>query len=94
MAAIFWTSLTALLYTYAIYPIGIWLLALIRNRKVARAHAVPSISVVLACHNEAARIEARIRNLIETKYPQNRIEIIVAIDGATDDTEAIARRFQ
>ncbi len=99
MTVIFWTSLAALLYTYAVYPIAIWLLALIRNRTVAKLNVPksdepPSVSVVLACHNEASRIEARLRNLIQANYPKNRIEIIVAVDRSSDQTEAIARRFE
>jgi biofilm PGA synthesis N-glycosyltransferase PgaC len=88
----FWASIAALLYTYLGYPVCIWLLANLRNRKVSKAAITPTVSVVVACHNEASNIEARIKNLAESDYPKDRLEIIVASDGSTDDTVEAARR--
>ena len=94
MALIFWISLAALTYTYAVYPLGIWLLAIIRTRKIKKSPYRPSVSIVLACYNEASRLEARLKNLLESDYPNDLFEIVISIDGATDETEAIARRFE
>ncbi|MFL6274407.1 MAG: glycosyltransferase, partial [Blastocatellia bacterium] len=90
---IFWFSITAILYTYLGYPLLVWLVARCRRRAVNKAAATPHVSVIIACHNEARRIEARLRNLLDSDYPSQRLEIILISDGSTDLTAEVARRF-
>ncbi|HKP14325.1 MAG TPA: glycosyltransferase family 2 protein, partial [Blastocatellia bacterium] len=90
---LFWFSVTAIIYTYLGYPLAVWALARCRRRAVRKAAVTPSVSVVIACHNEARNIEARLRNLLACDYPQDRLEIIVVSDGSADMTADIARRF-
>ena len=47
---------------------------------------LPGVSVVIAARNEAQRLPARIDNLLASDYPSDRLQIIVASDGSTDDT--------
>ncbi len=90
---IFWLSLAALLYTYAGYPVGVWLLARFRGRKPVRQPITPKVSVVIACFNEAQNIEARINNLLQSDYPQEHLEILIVSDGSTDQTVKIANCY-
>ncbi|HKY05220.1 MAG TPA: glycosyltransferase family 2 protein [Blastocatellia bacterium] len=89
---LFWLSIAAILYTYAGYPLVIWAVGRIRSRRVNKSEITPRVSVVIACHNEAGRIEARIANILESDYPAELLETIVVSDGSTDDTVATARR--
>lgn len=88
---LFWISFAAILYTYIGYPVAVWALASLRNLKVSKANIIPRVSVVVACHNEASNIRARIKNLLECDYPADRLEIIIVSDGSTDGTPQIAR---
>ena len=93
MKSLFWISIVLIAYPYAIYPTLLVLMNRIARRKPhvgARAHA-PSVSVVLPVHNEARRIEAKIRNLLELDYPPAHLQIIVVGDACTDDTLERAR---
>jgi cellulose synthase/poly-beta-1,6-N-acetylglucosamine synthase-like glycosyltransferase len=54
----------------------------------------PTVSVIMAVHNGAAHLGAKLEVLAAFDYPQDRIQIIVVSDGSTDDTEAIAERFE
>ncbi len=54
---------------------------------------LPSITVLLTVHNEADVIRRRIDNLLECDYPSDRLTIVVASDGSTDDTNSIVRSF-
>jgi cellulose synthase/poly-beta-1,6-N-acetylglucosamine synthase-like glycosyltransferase len=51
----------------------------------------PSLSLIVAAHNEEAVIEAKVRNALALDYPRERLELIVACDGCTDETAARAR---
>jgi cellulose synthase/poly-beta-1,6-N-acetylglucosamine synthase-like glycosyltransferase len=56
-----------------------------------RATPAPSLSLIVAAHDEQAVIAAKIANALELDYPRERLEVIVACDGCDDDTAAIAR---
>ena len=58
-----------------------------RRRADSRPARWPAISIVVAARNEAARLPARIDNLLALPYDGRR-EIIVVSDGSTDDTAA------
>jgi hypothetical protein len=85
---LFWLSLLAVAYPYAIYPallVGLNRLAKRRLPKPDPAHR-PSVTVILPVHNEARRIEAKIANLLALDYPMDLLQLIVIGDGCTDDT--------
>jgi len=93
MEILFWISVVAILYTYLGYPAAVSLLARSRSRKIIKSEIRPTVSIVIACHNEQEYIERRINNLIECEYPPGLREIIVVSDGSTDFTAEIARRY-
>jgi cellulose synthase/poly-beta-1,6-N-acetylglucosamine synthase-like glycosyltransferase len=53
--------------------------------------ALPAITLVMPAHNEAAFIARKLRNLAALDYPKDRLLVILACDGCTDGTAAIAR---
>ena len=48
----------------------------------------PSVTVVVAAHDEEDVIGRRVENLLELDYPPDRLEVVVASDGSTDGTDA------
>ncbi|MBP3960484.1 glycosyltransferase family 2 protein [Gemmata sp. G18] len=54
---------------------------------------LPTLSLLIAAHNEEADIEARIQNALALDYPAGKLEIVIASDGSTDGTNDIVRRF-
>jgi len=93
MEMLFWISVAAILYTYLGYPVAVSLLARLRSRQISKSEIRPTVSIVIACHNEQEYIERRINNLIECEYPPGLREIIMVSDGSTDLTAEIARRY-
>jgi cellulose synthase/poly-beta-1,6-N-acetylglucosamine synthase-like glycosyltransferase len=55
------------------------------------ADAWPKVSLVFAAYDEEACIRAKLENCLALDYPADRLELIVACDGCTDRTAAIAR---
>ncbi len=51
----------------------------------------PAVSLIVAAHDEQASIAAKVANALALDYPRERLEVIVACDGCTDDTAAHAR---
>jgi biofilm PGA synthesis N-glycosyltransferase PgaC len=84
--ALFWGSLALLTYACVIYPLTVATWANFRPRPFQRQPIEPSLSVVIAAHNEVAHIGRKIKNLLTVDYPADRIEIMVGSDGSTDGT--------
>jgi cellulose synthase/poly-beta-1,6-N-acetylglucosamine synthase-like glycosyltransferase len=90
LAATFWISAGLLVYTHVGYPLLLALLARMRRPQPAAAVRVtPPVTLVIAAYNEGSVIERKIENARALDYP-NRVEVIVASDGSTDDTVAKA----
>ena len=89
---LFWLAGACLTYVYVGYPVLVWALAALRPRPAARAGFLPSVSVLVCAHDEEARIDARLQNLLALDYPRHRLEILLGSDGSRDATVARARR--
>ena len=88
--AVFWASLGGLAWTHVGYPVAAGALARIRERRVSASDGEPSVSVIVAAHNEESVIERRIRNLLTLDYPRDRLEVVVTSDASTDRTDELA----
>jgi biofilm PGA synthesis N-glycosyltransferase PgaC len=91
---IFWCAAVFLLYTHAGYPLLLWLRTRFNTAdSAAGAAAEPTVSILVVAYNEAARIEARLDNLLALDYPREKLEIMLASDGSGDDTAARVQRY-
>jgi cellulose synthase/poly-beta-1,6-N-acetylglucosamine synthase-like glycosyltransferase len=90
---VFWVASGLLVYTHVGYPIV--LRALSRTRPAQGPAAVPdplpSVSLIVAAHDEEAVIEGWVASARELDYPAEKLELIVASDGSGDGTAARAR---
>ena len=97
MKALFWVSVVFVLYVYVGYPmlLAVWAACArrlhrdsdsVRSGKPATSTRMPGVSIVIAARDEAARLPARIENLLASDYPADLLQIIVASDGSTDGT--------
>jgi cellulose synthase/poly-beta-1,6-N-acetylglucosamine synthase-like glycosyltransferase len=85
---LFWISLLLGVYSYAVYPVLVQLIgaALRRPIRLQEGHT-PRVTVITAAYNEAAHIEATVRNKLEQSYPANLLDVIVVSDESTDGTD-------
>lgn len=91
---VFWLSVLLLGYTYFCYPLLIRLGARLFGQAPARREIQPELSILVVVHNEAARLQDKIENLLALDYPRDRCEIVIASDGSTDGTEAVAKAWR
>ncbi len=89
MRLTFWLSVVLVSYAYFGYAILLAVYASLRRRPHVMQAITPSVSIVIAAHNEEARLAAKLANLRLLSYPPERLQIIVASDGSTDRTAAI-----
>lgn len=81
-----------LVFTYAGYPALMTLLARWRGRPVVRREDhLPRVAIVVVMHNEAGRVAAKVATCLEQDYPADRLRLIMASDGSTDETAARVR---
>ena len=90
---VFWFSAALVFYAYLGYPLTLMALRMFFRRPVRRAPILPSVSLLIPAYNESRVIERKIRNALALDYPADRLEIVVASDGSTDDTVARAQQL-
>lgn len=93
MRWMFWTAAFFVFYTYLGYLGWLWIRSRWRPRPVKTAPHTPSISIVMVVCNEAPVLGDKLRNLLTLNYPSGLVEIVVASDGSTDNSEAILSEF-
>jgi glycosyltransferase involved in cell wall biosynthesis len=91
LEVVFWTAAGLILYTHVGYPLLLAALARLRRADRWADAELPHVSLVIAAHDEGDVIEGRVRNALALDYPADRLDVIVASDGSTDETTDRAR---
>jgi glycosyltransferase involved in cell wall biosynthesis len=94
MAALFWVCVSLIGYVYLGYPLLMRMLAHWKRSTPPTTPAIwPKVSLIVAAYNEERVLAAKLANSLVLDYPADRLEILVASDGSTDRTDAIAGKF-
>lgn len=88
-----WGAVAVILYTYAGFPLLTWLRACVWRRPHRSENITPSVSILIAAHNEEDSIGEKVRNMLSLDYPADQVQIVVASDGSTDRTLEILQTF-
>jgi cellulose synthase/poly-beta-1,6-N-acetylglucosamine synthase-like glycosyltransferase len=86
-----------MVFIYAGYPfLVLFFSAFKKNRKynLDSFSTLPTVSLIIACHNEEGVIGEKIENSLELDYPADKLEIIVFSDGSTDKTAEIVKSYE
>ncbi len=89
---VFWVCVVLIVYAQVGYPLLLAVLARLARRRTTATKAAepPTVSFIVAAYDEEEVIAAKVANAQSLDYPLDRMEIIVACDGCTDDTAAVA----
>jgi cellulose synthase/poly-beta-1,6-N-acetylglucosamine synthase-like glycosyltransferase len=91
---VFWAAAMLIAYAYAGYPVLVFVLGRFLPRHVRKAEIRPTVSLIIAAHNEERDIAQKIQNSLELNYAKERLEIIVVSDCSSDLTDQIVRKFE
>ncbi|HXW58244.1 MAG TPA: glycosyltransferase [Solirubrobacteraceae bacterium] len=95
VAIIFWLCVALIVWTQLGYALALALIAQVRARRAGpprrRHEPEPSVSLIIAAHDEEDVIAGKVADALAQRYPRGRIEVIVACDGCTDETARRAR---
>ncbi len=94
MKWLFWLSVALIAYPYAGYPLWAYFRSRWWPSPWVQEEILPTVSVVLAVHDEGERIAPRLQNLHELDYPPERLEIITVSDGSRDATNTILSQYR
>jgi cellulose synthase/poly-beta-1,6-N-acetylglucosamine synthase-like glycosyltransferase len=93
---VFWLCCALIVWTQlgyaAVLAVVARLLASPRQAHDEPTETPPSLSLIVAAHDEEAVIADRVANARALHYPRELLEVIVACDGCTDATAARARQ--
>lgn len=108
MDATLWIAAVGLavpLYSYVAYPVVLFLMAALvqtgrdawfllrRHERRSRTRETPAVSIVIAAYNEEGVIAATLERCLASDYPAELLEVVVGLDGCTDGTAEVCRRF-
>lgn len=97
-----WLSIALIVYHHLLYPIILkWVVresdisSTDKSQSGADYHddTLPSITLLIPAYNEQRWISEKIYNCVALDYPQQKLNVIIACDGCTDDTVAIAEKI-
>ncbi len=94
---IFWVAAALVAYAYVGYPLVVFACSRLFGHKRQAVDGaeedLPTISLLIAAHNEGSVIAERVDNALAMDYPKDKLQIVVASDGSQDGTNAIVESY-
>lgn len=94
---LFVISTSVVLYAFWGYEKLLLLLSKLIRRPGSNSETdtrIPTVSVLLAVHNEAPIVVSRLNNILASDYPGAKLDIVVASDGSDDPTERLVKDYR
>ncbi len=93
MDVVFLLAIIGVVYSYALYPLILRALPARHCAQASPPESWPLISLIITAHNEQARIIEKLENSLIIDYPAHMLEIIIASDCSTDNTDSIVESY-
>ena len=92
-SVLLYTAFCVLLYSYVGYPLLLGFLSVFQRSRKQTDNPLPFVTIIIAAYNEEAVIASKLENTLAADYPSSKLQILVAAQGSTDRTAAIAAGF-
>ncbi|MHB8254071.1 MAG: glycosyltransferase family 2 protein [Acidiferrobacter sp.] len=92
MIVMFWIAWIFVVYTYAGYPLLLFVAARLapKGAPYRWASGLPKVAVVIPAYNEQSAIAEKLRMVLASHYPPHLMRVLVVSDGSSDQTYARA----
>ena len=91
---LFISSVFLIFYAYVGYPVSLYIMGLFYKREVKKSIYYPAVTIIITAYNEEKRIERKIKNTLELRYPRENLQIMIVSDGSTDKTVELAEYYR
>jgi len=81
-------------YAYFGYPVSLMMIGFMKKRHNIRDTLCLNVTLIITVHNEEKRIIEKLKNSLSVDYPVDKLQIIVASDGSSDETNQIVRNYE
>lgn len=93
---LFIVGLLFLIYSYLLYPL---LLKYLLQKSATQEpqttkYPLPSLSIIIAAHNEEKVLREKLDSILNCAYPQDQIELLIGLDASSDLSALIAEEYQ
>jgi len=95
MLIVFWLSVFFVIYSYAIYPFILKLLVIGKkqNNVFYDENELPLVSVIIAAYNEESVIVEKLDSVLQSSYPDDKLEILIGSDASSDKTIPLVKEM-
>lgn len=94
---LFFISVTLVIHTYLLYPLGMLLLFSRPKNKMleySEKDDLPNVAILIAAYNEEKVIGEKIASVFKTTYPLSKIKVYVGSDASADNTDTIVENLK
>jgi cellulose synthase/poly-beta-1,6-N-acetylglucosamine synthase-like glycosyltransferase len=90
-----WLGIGLILHSYVIYPKLVQFFSKYRkNNELIYLDELPPITIIIPAHNEEKVIGQKLETLLQSKFPLDRIELLIGADNCKDQTSSIILSYQ
>lgn len=95
MEILFWILLVIILYTFAGYPVVLYVLQRVisKDKSQSELEEWPEITLFIAAYNEADEVDKKIQNTRNLDYPKDKLKQLWITDGSTDRTNELLAKY-
>ena len=91
---IWWIAVFIIFWAMIGYPVSLVILEkLFKKSNNKDFNAEPTVTIMVATHNEEKVIKEKLYNLLHIDYPADKLEFLIASDFCTDKTDTIVDEF-
>lgn len=94
---IFLLSLLGVSFSYFLYPLILLIIKYIQKdttyTEELTSNECPPVSFIITAYNEEKNIVAKIQDTLRADYARDKLEILVASDGSTDNTNHLVKQY-
>lgn len=83
-----------IIYTVAGYRLLLQIMVKVRSQPHTRADHEPHVTLIIAVHNAEKAIAKKLDNCLGLDYPAEKLRVMVATDGSTDQTSEIVQSYR